>query len=309
MSRRRYGRGAIRRLRRSAASGCESTVKGSPLLLINGLGANVDDVDPAAGAARRVRGHHLRRARDGPVRQLRACPYTISRIAEVARQVLDDIGHERADVLGYSLGGAVAQQLAFQRAGARAAVGAGEQFVRCRRDPWLAPGAAGGQTPARHYTKSGYDVTMQDGQPRAGREGERCRPRPEWRNWHHEALPSLLGYMLQMTAFSTFNSLPWLHRVSQPTWCCPGTEDRLMPMANSAVLAAYLPNARLSVFERWGHYLLHDAASGAGATVADFLGRRGPRGQRGVEGRPDRRPSRHGRTSSGLRRGARTRPA
>ena len=51
-----------------------------------------------------------------------------------------------------------------------------------------------------------------------------------------------------------------------------GTDDNLMPMANSAVLAAYLPNARLHVVERWGHYLLHDPASGAAATIADFLG-------------------------------------
>ena len=75
-----------------------------------------------------------------------------------------------------------------------------------------------------------------------------------------------------MTAFWTFHSLPWLPRLTQPTLVLTGTEDRLMPMANSAVLAAYLPNARLSVFERWGHYLLHDPASGAGAAIADFLG-------------------------------------
>ncbi len=90
--------------------------------------------------------------------------------------------------------------------------------------------------------------------------------------FHHEAAPSPVGYALQMTAFSLFHSLPWLHRVQQPTLVLTGTDDRLVPMANSAVLAAHLPNARLRVFERWGHYLLHDPASGAAATVADFLG-------------------------------------
>ena len=69
----------------------------------------------------------------------------------------------------------------------------------------------------------------------------------------------MIGYMLQMTAFSTFNSLPWLHRVSQPTLVLSGEQDRLMPVANSAVLASHLPNARLRVFEHWGHYLLHDS--------------------------------------------------
>ena len=81
----------------------------------------------------------------------------------------------------------------------------------------------------------------------------------------------MIGYMLQMTAFSTFNSLPWLHRVKQPTLVLSGGQDRLMPVANSAILASRLPNARLRVFEQWGHYLLHDPASGAGAVVASFL--------------------------------------
>jgi fermentation-respiration switch protein FrsA (DUF1100 family) len=75
-----------------------------------------------------------------------------------------------------------------------------------------------------------------------------------------------------MTAFSTFNSLRWLHRVTHPTLVLTGTDDHLVPMANAAVLAAYMPNARLRVFEDWGHYLLHGPASGAAGVVADFFG-------------------------------------
>ena len=44
-----------------------------------------------------------------------------------------------------------------------------------------------------------------------------------------------------------------------------------MPLANSAVLAAHLPHARLFIVDRWGHYLLHDRDSGAGRAVAGFL--------------------------------------
>ena len=39
-------------------------------------------------------------------------PYTIDQIADVAGHVVDELGHDEVDVLGYSLGGAVAQQLA-----------------------------------------------------------------------------------------------------------------------------------------------------------------------------------------------------
>jgi hypothetical protein len=62
-----------------------------------------------------------------------------------------------------------------------------------------------------------------------------------------------------------------LNQVKQPTLVLSGTDDRLIPLANSAILAAHLPNSRLRLFDRWGHYLLHDPTSGAGTTVRDFF--------------------------------------
>ena len=101
--------------------------------------------------------------------------------------------------------------------------------------------------------------------------------------WHREAAPSPFGYVLQMAAFSAFHSLPWLHRVTSPTLVLSGSHDRLIPLANAAVLAAYIPNARLRVFERWGHYMLHDPAraralrspTSSGAASATPAARRG----------------------------------
>ena len=244
--------------------------EGAPVLLINGLGGNVATWSPlleqlggfevitfdAPGAGRS----------QTPMR-----PYTISLIADIAAQVVRAAGHEHVDVLGYSLGGAVAQRLALTRPDlvrrlvlASTSCGAG-----------AVPGALRAllavSTPARHYSDSGYRAAMSmidlaPAEKRSDRVGEQTAA------WHREAAPSPIGYALQMTAFSTFHSLPWLHRVVQPTLVLTGTDDRLVPMANSAVLAAYLPNARLRVFEEWGHYLLHDPASGAGAVVAEFFG-------------------------------------
>ena len=106
-------------------------------------------------------------------------PYTIDRIAEVARHVLDHTGHERADVLGYSLGGAVAQRLAFK------------EPERVRRLVLVSSSCGAGgipgsvralmavTTPARHYSKAAYDLTVQARRPCTGREGKHGRPRPE----------------------------------------------------------------------------------------------------------------------------------
>ena len=196
---------------------------------------------------------------------------SLPRIAEVARRVLDHVGLERVDVLGYSLGGAVAQRLAFDEPDRVRRLVLASSSCGAGGIPGSLRALMAVSTPARHYSEAGYKLTVKMVNL-APAERESTSVIAQNADWHREAPPSPLGYVLQMAAMSTFHSLPWLHRVNQPTLVLTGAEDRLMPMANSAVLAAYLPNARLAVFDRWGHYLLHDGASGAGAAVADFLG-------------------------------------
>jgi pimeloyl-ACP methyl ester carboxylesterase len=242
---------------------------GPPVLLINGLGGNVAtwtslvrDLEgiqvisfDAPGAGRS----------DSPL-----APYTMGHVADVAAAVLDETGHDRADVLGYSFGGAVAQTLAHRSpdrvrrlvlAGTSCGVGAVPGSVRALMAV---------TTPLRQYSRTGYGLMMKMLEL-APAEEENQNLMEQTAAWHREAPPSPLGYLWQVAAFSNFNSLPWLHEVEQPTLVITGTHDRLVPMANSAILAAYLPHARMRVVERWGHYLLNDQRSGAGAAIADFV--------------------------------------
>jgi pimeloyl-ACP methyl ester carboxylesterase len=243
--------------------------EGPPVLLINGLGANLTTWTPLVQQLERFQVISFDAPGVGRSASPRA-PYTIGRIADVALQVLDELGLQQADVLGYSLGGAVAQRLAFQHP-ARV-----RRLILSSTSPGTSgvPGSLRAllavSTPARHYAKSGYRVTMKmiDLAP-AEKESEFLQQHAVWQQ---EAVPSMRGYMLQMAAFSTFNSLPWLPRIEHPTLVLTGSNDHLVPMVNSAILAAHLPQARLRIFERWGHYMLHDPASGAGATVAEFFG-------------------------------------
>lgn len=244
--------------------------EGPPVLLINGLGANVAMWSPLL---EQLSGFQLI-SFDAPgtgMSKSPVLPYRIGHIAEVARRVLDELGVERADVLGYSLGGAVAQQLGYR------------QPERVRRLILVSSSCGIGQipgplrsafavmTPARHYTKTAYRAAMRlVGLAPAERNSSAIKALMG--DWHQGAAPTMRGYTLQMTAFSAFHSLPWLHRVTQPTLVVSGTHDNLMPIANSAVLAAYLPDARLHVVEGWGHYLLFDPASGAPAAIAEFFG-------------------------------------
>jgi pimeloyl-ACP methyl ester carboxylesterase len=129
-------------------------------------------------------------------------------------------------------------------------------------------------TPVRYYSKKAHELAaaMLELAP-AERDSSFLERTAAERK---EATPSMLGYALQMTAFWTFSSVRWLHRIETPALVLSGTHDKLVPAANGALLAAYLPNARLRLYEQWGHYVLHDARSGAGAAVADFFSAREP---------------------------------
>ena len=243
--------------------------EGAPLLLINGLGANVATWTPLVEQL----GGFKVISFDAPGTgnsYTPLFPYTISTIADVANGVLDALGHQRADVLGYSLGGAVAQELARRHPErVRRLV-----IVSSSCGAGAVPGALRAllavSTPIRHFSKTGYRFAM-NMVSLAPAEKESGIIEQQLAKWQRDATPSVRGYMLQMTAYSTFHSLPWLHRVRQPALILAGAQDRIVPAVNSAILAAYLADARLQVFDKWGHYLLHDASSGAAATVADFL--------------------------------------
>lgn len=242
---------------------------GPPVLLINGLGANLTMWTPLVCQLEGFQVISFDAPGTGKSRTPRL-PYRLSMIADVAGRVLDELGHEQVDVLGYSLGGAVAQQLALQDPGRvrRLVLVSTSSGAGAVPGSWRALMAV--MTPARHYAKAGYAAAMKiiDLAPA---EKESNFLRAQAGSWHHGSPPSVRGYALQMTAFSLFNSLPWLHRIQQPTLVLSGTDDHLIPLANGAILAAYMPEARLRVMDRWGHYMLQDPSSGAGREIAGFL--------------------------------------
>jgi pimeloyl-ACP methyl ester carboxylesterase len=133
--------------------------EGRPVLLINGLGTNVAMWTPLL---EQLSGFQLI-CFDAPgtgLSKAPVLPYRIAHIADVARRVLDEVGVERADVLGYSLGGAVAQQLAYQ------------EPERVRRMILVSSSCGVGQipgplraafavmTPARHYAMAASRAAM-----------------------------------------------------------------------------------------------------------------------------------------------------
>jgi Predicted hydrolases or acyltransferases (alpha/beta hydrolase superfamily) len=86
--------------------------EGRPLLLINGLGASADllvTLEERLAAVAHTIAIELPGAGRSPTPRR---PLSISAMAKLLTDLLDELGHEQADVLGFSLGGIVAQQLA-----------------------------------------------------------------------------------------------------------------------------------------------------------------------------------------------------
>src|SRR5215467_9128552 len=86
-----------------------------PLLLFNGIGANIELVEPFLDALNGPRAiiFDVPGVGGSPAPAL---PYRPGTLARLSAQLLDQLGYEQVDVLGVSWGGALAQQFAFQHA-------------------------------------------------------------------------------------------------------------------------------------------------------------------------------------------------
>jgi pimeloyl-ACP methyl ester carboxylesterase len=160
-------------------------------------------------------------------------------LADIAARVLDAVGVAKADVVGYSHGGAVAQQFAVGHS------------TRVNRLVLLATACGVGAVPGHPR-----DVTQLLLTP--NRETRWPRPHP-------------VGLLWQIAAISTWSSIPVLGCIDAPTLVVCGDYDRAVPPANSRLLAARIPNARLVTVQA-GHDLQKPApAAIVGRLVERFL--------------------------------------
>lgn len=267
MSRRKNSRGRLIRFA-DARVYVREVGEGPPLLLINGLGAHsamwetlertlpglrIVEFDlPGAGQS------------DVPWK-----PVSIERLARLSRSILDHFEIDCADVLGYSMGGIVAQQLA------------AETPERVRRLVLLATTPGLGQmqgdvkamlnimTPLRYMSRHAYARTI------GGLVGGRARHDKRWID-EQGALrlkhaPSWRGYLGQLLSMSRWSGLPLLGTIEQPVLVVTGDDDPLTPVVNGMMLAHLLPNGRLLVCPDEGHLIAMDPDSVAHPAIREFL--------------------------------------
>ncbi|WP_084501628.1 alpha/beta fold hydrolase [Nocardia xishanensis] len=240
---------------------------GQPVLLINGLGGSLGLWEPL----RRDLADLEVISFDAPGAGRSTTPrkmYTMSDLARFVTRLLDTLGYDTVDVVGHSFGGALAQQLAHQAPDRIRRIVLATTTCGWGGVPGTLGSAVTALTPFRLWSKRVYRLTIP---LLAGGHNDEAELLRAWAGERLSKRPSFGGYSKQLLAGWTWSSLPWLTTIEHPVLVVAGSDDRLLPLANSQILATHLPNARMLVFEGHGHYLLLDQQSGASAAIGDFI--------------------------------------
>jgi pimeloyl-ACP methyl ester carboxylesterase len=197
--------------------------------------------------------------------------YEISNMAKDVRGLMDHLEIERASVLGYSMGGAIAQELVQQfpdrisglvlcatTCGGPRAIYASPSVVRVMRE-------LDGLEP-EEIARQIWRVTYSPGYL------ENHRERAEDQMRREIAAPTPLHAAdLQFQAFAEFDCSKALPNIQVPTLVLTGDLDQLISPQNSKFIAGLIPGARLIVIPGCGHRVMWEATEECIGFVTEFL--------------------------------------
>jgi 3-oxoadipate enol-lactonase len=245
--------------------------RGSPLVLIQGVGVGRWGWEPVADRlARRFQVITIDNrgigASDSP-----AGNYSTRVMAEDVVAVLDHAGIQDANLVGTSLGGMIAQELALahpERVDRLVLVATIPGGPRSRPMPlgttylFAAAPFMTSKAKLREFVQTTLGPTTLRRRPKIAR-------RLVARKLAHPQAES--GWRAQTAAGMLFNPLGRQRRISQPTLVVQGTADQIVDPGNADVLAGLLPNARVQRFEGTGHLLYWEQPKRFVRVVTDFL--------------------------------------
>jgi pimeloyl-ACP methyl ester carboxylesterase len=248
----------------------------SPLVLLQHYRGNLDNWDPALVDALAATREVILFDNAGVGGSTGTTPRTVTAMAHDALRFLEALELREVDLLGFSLGGFVAQELVLIRprlVGRLVLAGTGPQggehmhgftddvFANATRDE---PGAE--DLLALFFERTGTSVAK-------GREYIR---RIFTRTEDRDADTTLATRDAQLDAIHTWgipdrSRLDRLAGIEQPVLVAGGDNDRMVPTRNSYLLADRLPNAQLRIYPDAGHGFLFQYPSEFSAEVEAFL--------------------------------------
>ncbi len=232
---------------------------GPPLLMIMGMGGTAlfwgkPFLDPLRGDFETIVYDHRGVGKSSRMEQ----PFTIVQLAADAIGLLDALEVDVAHVLGISMGGMVAQELALTHP---------ERIRTLTLGCTYCGGEGSSLTPPEVAQRLG-DARMSGDRERAIRASWEANVSPtfaanddEWASFlttakeRAVALPVIIAQAMAIAGHDTNARLALLR---MPTLVMHGTEDQILPVDNGRLIASCIPGARLEIFEGVGHLFFRE---------------------------------------------------
>ncbi|MEN6611092.1 MAG: alpha/beta hydrolase [Methanoregulaceae archaeon] len=244
---------------------------GYPLILINGFASTMDTWNPPVLTALRERFRVLVFDNRGTGYSSPSDKeFSIPLFAEDTALLMDALGIGKANILGFSMGAAIALDLAISRP---------ERVDKLV----LVSGSGGGAEVQAAKPEIWAKLMDRRGTPSeiADRMFSLIFP-PEWLREHPDpwaycpAIRETTSEEIAARQIAAFTG--WrggsgrLGTISSATLLITGTDDAIIPPANSLMIASRIPGARVIEFEGAGHGLMYQVPDRFCEAVLDFLG-------------------------------------
>lgn len=244
--------------------------RGRPLLLFNGIGANLELVRPFADALDEVELIVFDMPGIGESSPL-TIPKRFPGLAKMTARLLDRLGYTGPiNVAGVSWGGSLAQQFAIQYPERTnrlilVATSAGMLALPAKPEVLLH------LTTPRRYISASYLARVA---PKIY--GGLMRHRPDLVERHGELTrrPAMRGYLYQLMAGAWWTSAHQLYKLRCPTLVMAGDDDPIMPLVNTRLLYWLIPKSSMHVVRGGGHLFLVVRANECAAVIRRFLNER-----------------------------------
>jgi len=204
-------------------------------------------------------------------------PTTVAGMADHAMKFLDALRLTQVDVLGFSLGGMVAQVIALKRpvllrriilTGTGPEGGPGVAMDR----PELLKIFADQKMPSSEKLLKLFFATTETSQSAGRQFVQRLARRTDDRDTPTTA-EAAGAQLAAMAAWEKSGGEPYadLKKITQPVLVTNGNNDTMIPTVNSFTLSAHLPNAQLIIYPDSGHGSLFQHAGAYTSHVSEFL--------------------------------------
>jgi len=229
---------------------------GTPLVLVSALGSGMDDWDPAVTNGLAQHYKVILFDNKGVGSSTGSTPATIADMAKDAVSFIKALGYTKVNLMGFSMGGFVSQQIVLTEPG----------LVNKLILTGTGPKGSEGLSNLPNLLAAGADLSPEErflsfaftASEASRKAGEASWDRSQKRTEDRDAALSNETGVAQLTAVLAWaqpypDALKELSTVTQPTLIVEGEEDIPVPVINSINMSKAIPNAHLVLYPDAGH--------------------------------------------------------